>query len=81
MFSVIAMNFFKLEAEQNGYLMAYFGVMQMVSSELHLTLHECVLQKQQIVMMCCRKDNWQKKYWCQAVAFLTTFHSGLTHAE
>lgn len=30
MFSVIAMNFFKLEAEQNGYLMAYFGVMQMV---------------------------------------------------
>lgn len=30
MFSVIAMNVFELEAEQNGYLMAYFGVMQMI---------------------------------------------------
>ncbi|XP_030650343.1 solute carrier family 22 member 18 [Chanos chanos] len=29
MFSVIAINFFQLTAEQNGYLMAYFGVMQM----------------------------------------------------
>ena len=33
MFSIIAMNFFQLAAEQNGYLMAYFGVVQMVSSE------------------------------------------------
>ncbi|XP_062845679.1 solute carrier family 22 member 18 isoform X2 [Trichomycterus rosablanca] len=30
MFSIIAMNFFQLQAEQNGYLMAYFGVLQMV---------------------------------------------------
>ncbi|KAL2088530.1 hypothetical protein ACEWY4_015429 [Coilia grayii] len=30
MFSIIAMNFFQLQAEQNGYLMAYFGVMQMI---------------------------------------------------
>ncbi|XP_056134722.1 solute carrier family 22 member 18 [Lampris incognitus] len=30
MFSIIAMNFFKLEPEQNGYLMAYFGIVQMV---------------------------------------------------
>ncbi|KAF4110982.1 solute carrier family 22 member 18 [Onychostoma macrolepis] len=30
MFSIIAINFFQLKAEQNGYLMAYFGVVQMV---------------------------------------------------
>ncbi|KAM3625125.1 uncharacterized protein V6R79_007153 [Siganus canaliculatus] len=30
MFSIIAMDFFKLAAEQNGYLMAYFGIIQMV---------------------------------------------------
>ncbi|MED6283865.1 hypothetical protein CHARACLAT_013432, partial [Characodon lateralis] len=30
MFSIIAMDFFKLEAKQNGYLMAYFGIVQMV---------------------------------------------------
>ncbi|XP_038126902.1 solute carrier family 22 member 18 [Cyprinodon tularosa] len=30
MFSVIVMDFFKLEAQQNGYLMAYFGIVQMV---------------------------------------------------
>ncbi|XP_072527382.1 solute carrier family 22 member 18 [Salminus brasiliensis] len=30
MFSIIAMNFFQLQAQQNGYLMAYFGVVQMV---------------------------------------------------
>uniref|UniRef100_A0A3B3TPV0 Organic cation transporter-like protein 2 n=1 Tax=Poecilia latipinna TaxID=48699 RepID=A0A3B3TPV0_9TELE len=30
MFSIIAMDFFKLEAQQNGYLMAYFGIVQMV---------------------------------------------------
>ncbi|XP_064193117.1 solute carrier family 22 member 18 isoform X2 [Anguilla rostrata] len=30
MFSIIAMNFFQLQAEQTGYLMAYFGVVQMV---------------------------------------------------
>ncbi|XP_046897850.1 solute carrier family 22 member 18 [Hypomesus transpacificus] len=29
MFSVIAINFFQLQPEQNGYLMAYFGLMQM----------------------------------------------------
>ncbi|XP_055505626.1 solute carrier family 22 member 18 isoform X2 [Leucoraja erinacea] len=29
MFSVVAMNYFKLEAEYNGYLMAYVGVLQM----------------------------------------------------
>ncbi|XP_045888804.1 solute carrier family 22 member 18 isoform X2 [Micropterus dolomieu] len=30
MFSIIALDFFKLEPEQNGYLMAYFGIVQMV---------------------------------------------------
>ncbi|KAM9494233.1 solute carrier family 22 member 18 [Clarias gariepinus] len=30
MFSIIVMNFFQLQAEQNGYLMAYLGVVQMV---------------------------------------------------
>ncbi|XP_039544406.1 solute carrier family 22 member 18 [Pimephales promelas] len=30
MFSIIAINFFELKAEQNGYLMAYFGIVQMV---------------------------------------------------
>ncbi|XP_063045360.1 solute carrier family 22 member 18 [Engraulis encrasicolus] len=30
MFSIIAINFFQLQPEQNGYLMAYFGVMQMI---------------------------------------------------
>ncbi|XP_044211896.1 solute carrier family 22 member 18 isoform X2 [Thunnus albacares] len=30
MFSVIAMEFFKLEPEQNGYVMAYFGIVSMV---------------------------------------------------
>ncbi|XP_018538817.1 solute carrier family 22 member 18 [Lates calcarifer] len=30
MFSIIALEFFKLEPEQNGYLMAYFGIAQMV---------------------------------------------------
>uniref|UniRef100_A0A3P8RI79 Organic cation transporter-like protein 2 n=1 Tax=Amphiprion percula TaxID=161767 RepID=A0A3P8RI79_AMPPE len=30
MFSIIALEFFKLEPEQNGYLMAYFGIVQMV---------------------------------------------------
>lgn len=30
MFSIIALEFFKLQPEQNGYLMAYFGIVQMV---------------------------------------------------
>ncbi|KAJ7994605.1 hypothetical protein DPEC_G00251200 [Dallia pectoralis] len=30
MFSIIAMNFFQLEPAQNGYLMAYFGIVSMV---------------------------------------------------
>ncbi|XP_070687487.1 solute carrier family 22 member 18 [Pempheris klunzingeri] len=30
MFSVIALDFFKLQPQQNGYLMAYFGIVQMV---------------------------------------------------
>uniref|UniRef100_A0A8D3A5M5 Organic cation transporter-like protein 2 n=1 Tax=Scophthalmus maximus TaxID=52904 RepID=A0A8D3A5M5_SCOMX len=30
MFSVIAMEFFKLQPEQNGYMMAYLGIVQMV---------------------------------------------------
>ncbi|XP_020495833.1 solute carrier family 22 member 18 [Labrus bergylta] len=30
MFSIIALEFFKLEPQQNGYLMAYFGIVQMV---------------------------------------------------
>eukprot|EP00063_Salmo_salar_P057210 XP_014032045.1 PREDICTED: solute carrier family 22 member 18-like [Salmo salar] len=33
MFSVIAMNFFQLAPEQNGYLMAYFGIVSMVWSK------------------------------------------------
>lgn len=31
MFSIIALDFFKLKPEQNGYLMAYFGIASMVS--------------------------------------------------
>lgn len=31
MFSIIALEFFKLEPEQNGYLMAFFGIVQMVN--------------------------------------------------
>lgn len=34
MFSVVAMNYFKLEAEYNGYLMAYVGVLQMIMQGL-----------------------------------------------
>ncbi|XP_024863961.1 solute carrier family 22 member 18 [Kryptolebias marmoratus] len=30
MFSIIALDFFKLEPKENGYLMAYFGIVQMV---------------------------------------------------
>lgn len=30
MFSIIALEFFKLEPQQNGYLMAYFGIVQMI---------------------------------------------------
>ncbi|XP_030581537.1 solute carrier family 22 member 18 isoform X2 [Archocentrus centrarchus] len=30
MFSIIALDFFKLQPEENGYLMAYFGIIQMV---------------------------------------------------
>ncbi|XP_060767718.1 solute carrier family 22 member 18 isoform X3 [Neoarius graeffei] len=30
MFSIIVMNFFQLQAEENGYLMAYLGIVQMV---------------------------------------------------
>ncbi|XP_029353710.1 solute carrier family 22 member 18 [Echeneis naucrates] len=30
MFSIIALDFFKLQPHQNGYLMAYFGIVQMV---------------------------------------------------
>lgn len=30
MFSIIALEFFKLTPEQNGYLMAYFGIVQMI---------------------------------------------------
>lgn len=36
MFSIIAMNVFQLQAAQNGYLMAYFGVVQMVHKNMHL---------------------------------------------
>lgn len=31
MFSIIALEFFKLQPEQNGYLMAFFGIVQMVN--------------------------------------------------
>lgn len=31
MFSIISMDFFRLEAAQAGYLMSFFGVLQMVS--------------------------------------------------
>lgn len=36
MFAVIVMNFFQLEAKQNGFLMAYLGVVQMVHIHIHL---------------------------------------------
>lgn len=31
MFSIIALEFFKLQPEENGYLMAFFGIAQMVN--------------------------------------------------
>lgn len=31
MFSIISMEFFQLEAAQAGYLMSFFGILQMVS--------------------------------------------------
>lgn len=31
MFSIISMDFFQLEAAQAGYLMSFFGILQMVS--------------------------------------------------
>lgn len=31
MFSIVSMDFFQLEAAQAGYLMSFFGVLQMVS--------------------------------------------------
>lgn len=50
MFSIIAINFFQLQAEQNGYLMAYFGIVNMVlakfsfshvSDKLLFKYHSC----------------------------------------
>lgn len=35
MFSVVAMESFKLQPEQNGYLMSYIGVLTMVGNLLH----------------------------------------------
>lgn len=32
MFSIIALEFFKLQPEENGYLMAFFGIVQMVNA-------------------------------------------------
>lgn len=31
MFSIIALEFFELQPEENGYLMAFFGIVQMVN--------------------------------------------------
>lgn len=33
MFSIIAMEFLKLQPEENGYLMAYLGILQMVGGQ------------------------------------------------
>lgn len=44
MFSTIALEFFKLQPEQNGYLMAYFGIIQMVS------LTQIEIQEKVIIM-------------------------------
>lgn len=41
MFSIIALEFFKLQPEQNGYLMAYFGIVQMV--RLKSKMNWCIL--------------------------------------
>ena len=42
MFSIIAMEFFKLEPQQNGYLMAYFGIVQMVRQKSSLIVLSAV---------------------------------------
>lgn len=34
MFSIISMDFFQLEAAQAGYLMSFFGILQMVSGHV-----------------------------------------------
>lgn len=40
MFSIICMDFFQLEAAQSGYLMSFFGVLQMVSGcQVHRASH------------------------------------------
>lgn len=36
MFSIISIEFFNLRPEQNGYLMAYFGIVQMVSDHIQI---------------------------------------------
>ena len=40
MFSIIGMNFFKLEPAQSGYLMAFFGIAQMVRAKLFFYLND-----------------------------------------
>ncbi|XP_063083789.1 solute carrier family 22 member 18 isoform X2 [Cavia porcellus] len=50
MFSIISMEFFQLEAAQAGYLMSFFGILQMVlmSSILHL----CILMPGLVFSLC-----------------------------
>lgn len=44
MFSIISMDFFGLEAVESGYLMSYFGVLQMVSEvEVPLLPHHYLI--------------------------------------
>lgn len=43
MFSIIALEFFKLQPEQNGYLMAYFGIVQMVNCTVVQLTHVAFL--------------------------------------
>jgi len=43
MFSIISMDFFGLEAVESGYLMSYFGVLQMVSEVEVPLLPHCYL--------------------------------------
>ena len=42
MFSVIALDFFKLLPEQNGYMMAYFGIVQMVGVQTQTEIGDFV---------------------------------------
>ncbi|XP_034626143.1 solute carrier family 22 member 18 isoform X5 [Trachemys scripta elegans] len=50
MFSIISMNFFGLEAAQTGYLMSYFGVLQMAL--MTNVFHYCIIALPMVFALC-----------------------------